>query len=136
MSDLRCLCGAIQVRVHGQPLAQFYCHCDDCQAVHGAAYVGIAVFPSQAVEVIKGTPTSWTYKSLPRERCASCGTYLIARVPDAELTGVKANLLPPGMFRPEFHIHCQHAVLPVVDGLPHYRALPAAFGGADDVVEW
>jgi hypothetical protein len=136
MSDILCLCGAIRLRIQGQPVAQFYCHCDDCQAVHGAAYVGVSVFASQAVEIIQGTPTSWTYRTLPRQRCAVCGTLLIARVPDSELTGVKANLLPPGMFRPAFHIHCRHAVLPVVDDLPHYRSLPAVFGGTDDVVDW
>lgn len=65
--DTRCLCGAIHLRIHHQPLA----HCDDCQAVHGASYVGIAVFPSDAVEVIRGAPISWTYKTLPRQRCSS-----------------------------------------------------------------
>lgn len=51
-------------------------------------------------------------------------------------TGVKANLLPLGTFTPAFHIHCQFAVLPVVDDLPHYASLPGVFGGTDDVVAW
>lgn len=135
-TDIRCLCGAIHLRLRDQPVAQFYCHCDDCQATHGASYVGVAVFPSDAVEVVQGETVSWTYKTLPRERCPTCGTFLIAQVPDSALTGVKANLLPPGMFKPEFHINCQYSVLPVVDDLPHFRSLPAGFGGDDHVVGW
>ncbi|MFY0663140.1 MAG: GFA family protein [Natronospirillum sp.] len=135
-TDISCLCGATHLRLNDQPVAQFYCHCDDCQATHGASYVGLAVFPSHAVEVLQGATVTWTYKTLPRERCPTCGTFLIAEVPDSDLTGVKANLLPPRMFTPAFHIHCQHAVLPIVDDLPHYRSLPADFGGSDDVVTW
>lgn len=135
-TDIQCLCGATQLRLYGQPVTQFYCHCDDCQATHGAAYVGVALFPADNIEVMQGMPISWTYKTLPRQRCRTCGTQLIAPVPGSELTGVKGNLLPPCLFVPEFHIHCQHAVLPVVDNLPHYCTMPEAFGGTDDVVAW
>ena len=44
--------------------------------------------------------------------------------------------LPAGCFQPQFHIQCQHAVLPVRDTLPHYRAFTAAFGGSDECVTW
>lgn len=134
--EVDCLCGAVKLQLEGEPIAQLYCHCDDCQAVHSAAYVGVAVFPSQAVKVVRGEPATWTHKTLPRQRCAICGTHLIARVPDTDVTAVKANLLPQGMFKPEFHIYCEYAVLPVKDDLPHYRSLPAAFGGSDEVVDW
>jgi hypothetical protein len=33
---LGCRCGAVELEVSGQPMVQFYCHCDGCQAVHGA----------------------------------------------------------------------------------------------------
>ena len=67
MSDLTvaCLCGSLQLRVSAAPLAGFYCHCADCRAAHGAAYVGVALYPSAAVEVIAGTAASFT---LRRER--------------------------------------------------------------------
>ena len=34
-----CRCGAVEIEITGEPIAQFYCHCDDCQIVHGGAYV-------------------------------------------------------------------------------------------------
>jgi hypothetical protein len=50
--------------------------------------------------------------------------------------GVSGFLLPANMFKPDFHIHCQHAVVPVKDPLPHFKALPASFGGNDETVGW
>lgn len=134
--EVGCLCGAVRMRLAGDPVEQFYCHCDDCQTVSGGAYVGVAVYPASAVTVIKGEPTTWTYKVLPRSRCASCGTQLYADVPGFDQRGVKANLLPPGTFKPEFHIQCQYALLPVRDGLPHFKGFPARFGGSDETVDW
>lgn len=134
--DISCLCGACTLRIDGEPVSQFYCHCDDCQAVHGAAYIGVAVYPSAAVQVVAGTPVPWTFKSMPRYRCPDCATYLYGKVPDADLTGIKANLLPAGVFRPAFHIQCQYALLPVVDSLPHYKAFPEVFGGTEERVDW
>jgi hypothetical protein len=40
------------------------------------------------------------------------------------------------MLKPAFHTHCQHAVLPVKDDLPHFKNLPARFGGTDETVDW
>ena len=119
--EVGCLCGEVRISLDGEPLSQLYCHCDDCQAVHGAAYVGVALFPSEAVKIIKGQPVKWTYKSNPRSRCKNCGTILYAEPPGKPFLGVKANLIPSGMFKPACHVQCQHAVLPVVDDLPHYK---------------
>jgi hypothetical protein len=85
---------------------------------------------------MQGSPVTWKYKVLPRQRCAACGTQLMAEVPGADQIGVKANLLPAGMFRPAFHIHCRFAVLPIQDALPHFTGLPAKFGGSDATVDW
>jgi hypothetical protein len=131
-----CLCGAVRIRIDGEPVAGFYCHCPDCRAAHGAAYVGVAVYPSAAVELVAGEVAIFTLESLPRAFCPRCGTRLFARVPGTDLTGVVAARLPEGAFRPEYHIHCRHALAPVRDGLAHYRALPPAFGGDEAQVDW
>jgi hypothetical protein len=99
-TEVSCLCGAVKLRLAGKPLAQFYCDCEDCQVVHGAACVPVAMFPSEAVTVTRGEATAWTYKAVHRHRCARCGTQLFAVMPGTGFTGVKGNLLPPGMFRP------------------------------------
>jgi hypothetical protein len=53
----------------GEPVEQFYCHCDDCQAISGGAYVGAPL-------------------------------------------------------------------LPIKDELPHFKGLPAKFGGSDETLAW
>ena len=135
-TELRCLCGAIQIQLSGKPTEQFYCHCDDCQATHGAAYTGVAVYPAAAVKVSEGQPATWTLTRLPRSRCAGCGTHLFAQVPSLGVCAVSANLLPVGEFRPQFHQQCRYAVLPVQDDLPHFASFPPQFGGTDERVEW
>jgi hypothetical protein len=37
-TEIQCLCGAIKVQIKGDPVEQFYCHCDDCQAASGGPY--------------------------------------------------------------------------------------------------
>jgi hypothetical protein len=30
-TPIQCLCGAVKMELTGEPIAQLYCHCDDCQ---------------------------------------------------------------------------------------------------------
>jgi hypothetical protein len=48
--------GEVEIELTGEPLVQFYCHCDDCQAVQGAAYAPESVYPSDAATVVRGGP--------------------------------------------------------------------------------
>jgi hypothetical protein len=131
-----CGCGAVQLEVLGEPMAQFFCHCDDCQAMHGAAYVSESVYPADAVRVTRGSPAQWMLKRNPRFLCPECGTRLFVDVLAFGVRGVNGYVLPAGEFTPSFHMHCRFAVLPVRDDLPHYAGLPAAFGGSDETVDW
>jgi hypothetical protein len=38
MTRVQCRCGATEIEIGAEPIVQFFCHCDDCQAVHGGAY--------------------------------------------------------------------------------------------------
>jgi hypothetical protein len=131
-----CRCGAVQLEISGEPLVQMYCHCDDCQAVHGAGYVPESVYPADAVRVVWGEPSSWKLKRNPRFTCRECGTRLFIDVLALRLRGVNGYVLPAGEFNPTFHMQCQFAVHPVRDGLPHYKGRPAKFGGTDETVDW
>ncbi len=135
-TTLSCRCGSVQLRVGAAPLAQFYCHCDDCRATSGGAFVPIALFSTDAVTLSGGDTFTWAYKTLPRTRCATCGTFLFGEPPGLGVRGVSGFLLSADMFKPAFHSHCQHAVLPVKDDLPHFKGLPASFGGSDEMVGW
>jgi hypothetical protein len=135
-TSIPCRCGAVEMSIRAAPLVQMYCHCDDCQAVHGAAYVPESVYPADAVEIVRGSPLTWKLKRSPRFTCGACGTRLFIDVIPLKLRGVNGTLLPKGEFRPTFHMQCQFAVLPMKDDLPHYKSRPARFGGSDETVDW
>jgi len=134
--ETQCRCGAVALQISGEPAVQLYCHCDDCQSAHGAAYVSSAIYPAEAVEVVRGEAVALVVRSTERMRCAACGTHLFSELPKVGMRSVNAYLLPAGMFKPQFHVQCQHAALPVVDDLPHYKGFPAAFGGREEFVAW
>ncbi len=131
-----CLCGAVRIRIDGEPVVGFYCHCPDCRAAHGAAYVGVALYPSAAVEVMAGEVATFAIQK-PAARVLRPLRHALVR-PCARRGShrVVATRLPEGAFRPAFHIHCGHALAPVRDDLPHYRALLPVFGGDDERVDW
>jgi hypothetical protein len=112
---------------------QYYCHCDDCQAVHGKGYP-VSLYLAEAVSVVYGETDSFTLRTTPRFRCKRCGTYLFAKV--AAYCGVNGELLPIGAFKPEFHIQCRYAAAPIQDGLPAFKGRPARFGGSDELMSW
>jgi hypothetical protein len=136
MRSISCLCGAVQVRLSGEAAVQFYCHCDDCQATSGGAYVALALYSADVVTQTKGELNTWTHKTMPRKQCTVCGTIVLAEVPGGKQIVIKANLLHAGDFKPAFHEQCQYALLPVKDDLPHYKGVPPEFGGTDEMVGW
>jgi hypothetical protein len=134
--ELQCHCGAVRVEVRGESIAHFFCHCDDCQRVHGAAYIPVAMYPLDAVKVTRGDPIAWKLRTTSRATCSACGTRIFAEVPQIGVRGVSGFLLPAGTFKPAFHMQCQFAVRPIKDDLPHFKGFPARFGGSDETVEW
>jgi hypothetical protein len=78
------------VQLTGEPMAQYVCHCDDCQAVHGKAYP-VALYPASAVAVTRGETGAFTLKTTPRTKCSRCGTYIFAEVPGYPFRGVNGG---------------------------------------------
>jgi hypothetical protein len=133
---VNCRCGQIEIEISAEPVAQFFCHCDDCQAVHGAAYAPESVYPADAVTIVNGEPASWTFKRNPRFFCRNCGTRLFIEVGVLKLRGLNGYLLASESFRPQFHMQCRFAVRPIRDDLPHYRSRAPQFGGSDERADW
>ena len=134
-TTVECSCGAVELKITGKAILQYVCHCDDCQAVHGKAY-SCSLYPASAVSIVRGETDAFTLRTAPRTKCKQCGTYLFAEVPGHPVRGLNADLLPAGMFNPEFHSQCRYAAAPVRDELPHYSGTPASFGGSDQIMEW
>lgn len=132
---IECRCSAVAVELSGDAIASFYCHCGDCQAVHGAAFVPVALYRTSSVSIVRGELQTWALRTTPRRTCGYCGTRMFAE-PNPRVRGVTGSLLRDGSFKPTFHIHCASAVVEVRDALPHFAGLPARMGGADAVVAW
>ncbi|MDO4682373.1 MAG: GFA family protein [Lautropia sp.] len=133
---LRCHCGHVKIALTAAPIAQVYCHCSDCRNAHAAAYVASALYPTDSVQVLEGTLHPRVLKNRPRMACSVCGTHLFSELPELDARSVNAFLLPPGVFQPQMHLHCQEAILPVEDDLPHHRDWPPSHGGSEDGVGW
>lgn len=139
MLTFTCPCDAIAMAIQDAPhapLAQFFCHCDDCRKMTSGAYAAESVYRQDAVTVTRGTPAVWTLQRNPRHFCATCGGRLFIEIVGRKMVGVNGFYLPAGSFTPQFHVNCRFAIRPVRDDLPHYAGMPAAFGGSDDRVDW
>ncbi len=76
----RCMCGAIQYQLSGEPKTAAVCHCRDCRRSAGAPMVAWAMFPDTALTVTKGNPkTINSSGTAMRSFCADCGTGLFYR---------------------------------------------------------
>jgi len=132
---VRCGCGAVEVQLTGEPMSQYVCHCDDCQAVHGKAYP-VALYAASAVGVTHGETSTFALRTTPRTKCSRCGTYLFAEVPGYPYRGVNGDLLPQGGFKAEFHVQCRYAAIRIPDELPHYKDTPSKFRGSGELMSW
>ncbi|PSJ36797.1 GFA family protein [Allosphingosinicella deserti] len=134
--EARCPCGSVTLQLEGEPLGQVFCHCDDCQNAHGAAYVPRAIYPVGSVTVAAGATSSWVNRVRTMIICSACGSHLYGEIDGTPFRGVNAGLFPPGKFKPRAHIHTRYAVAPVVDDLPHYRDIPSEHGGTGELIGW
>ena len=134
--NIECHCGQVKIKLSGNPVADLYCHCSDCQRIAGGGYVPYSIYPHAAVEVTEGKTFKWALKDNHRTRCGNCGTYLFGDPAGMGVHGISAYLLPPGVFNPQLHIMCKDALMPIEDGLPHFAGFPAQLGGTDERVDW
>lgn len=134
-SSVHCKCGAVEVQINGEPMAQYYCHCDDCQRVHGGAYA-VSLYKSAAVTIARGETVDFVLKTTPRTKCSRCEMFLFAEVPGYNVRGLNAELLPKRNFNPQFHLQCALVPHPIADDLPHFKGLPSEFGGTGELMKW
>jgi hypothetical protein len=71
-----CFCGAVVVRVTGEPLKMGYCHCRSCRSWSAGPVNAFTLWPNANVEVIKGAEHLATF--VKSERPSSRA---IARIP-------------------------------------------------------
>jgi hypothetical protein len=132
-----CFCGAVEIRVTGEPNAMGYCHCRSCRSWSGGPVNAFTLWPPGAVEVTKGAENVATYqktKRSDRQFCRLCGGHLMTAHPEWKIIDVFAGTIPELSFVPQVHINYAETVLPMRDGLPKLKDFPADLGGSGEVV--
>lgn len=143
MSDAKtyhgaCFCGAVQLRVSGEPEAMGYCHCEDCRHWSAGPVNAFTLWKPEAVEVVQGADILGSYHRTPaslRQWCRSCGGHVLTEHPGMGLVDVYAAILPDLAFEPALHVHYQESVLRIADGLPKMRDVPAELGGTGETLD-
>jgi len=129
----RCFCGAVEVRVSGEPAAMGYCHCESCQQWSASPVNAFTLWSPSAVTITRGADQlasfSKTERSI-RKWCKSCGGHVLTVHPGWDLIDVYAAVLPDLPFKAMLHVNYADSVLPLKDGLPKQQDFPAEMGGS------
>ena len=129
----RCFCGAVQFTVTGEPAAMGYCHCESCRTWSAGPVNAFTLWKPEAVRVTQGADSIGVFAKTPnseRKWCTRCGGHLFTAHPEWQLVDVYAALIPGFSYQPGVHVNYQETRLPMRDGLPKIKDLPAEMGGS------
>lgn len=141
----RCFCGAVQFTLTGEPEAMAYCHCESCRRWSAAPVSAFTLWDPVKLTIIKGKENTVSFSGNPlandesvyseRKWCRSCGGHIFTVHPKMQLVDVPSAVIESLSFKPAFHVHYQEKVLPINDGLPKFKDLPAGAGGSDEKLD-
>jgi hypothetical protein len=123
--------------VSGEPVASGFCHCGDCRAWAAAPINAFTLWKPESVKITKGAENIGMFAKTPRSHrkfCKVCGGHLLTEHPQMGLVDVYAAVIPLLPHDPHVHVHYQESVLPIRDGLPKMKDLPAAMGGSGETL--
>ena len=126
-----CFCGTVQFTVTGDPAAMGYCHCESCRSWSAAPVNAFTLWHPGALQVTKGADNIGTYNKTDRSYrkwCRTCGGHLFTEHPGMGLTDIYAASIPTYPYKAG--IHYAETRLPMRDGLPKMKDLPAEMGGS------
>lgn len=133
-----CFCGAVQLAVSGEPAAMGYCHCNSCRKWSAGPVNAFILWKPESVRVTQGADNLATYNQTEksfRKWCRICGGHVLTEHPTMGVIDVYAAVLPEFPFKPAMHANYQESVLPMKDGLPKFKDLPAEVGGSGERME-
>ncbi len=128
----KCFCGAVEIKVDGDPVGAGYCHCGSCRSWSAGPVNAFTLWKKSAVTVTKGDENVGTFHKTEqsyRKWCKSCGGHLFTEHPEWDLIDVYAATIPEFPFKPGVHVNYERTVLRMKDGLPKMKDFPAELGG-------
>jgi hypothetical protein len=132
-----CFCGAVEFTVSGDPVAAGYCHCGSCRTWSAGPVNAFSLWPPDAVKVTKGADHIGVYNKSEqsyRKFCTTCGGHVFTAHPPWNLVDVYTAVIPDFPFEPKVHVHYAGTVLPMKDGLPKFKDVPADMGGSGETL--
>ena len=132
-----CFCGAVQIQVTGDAEAMGYCHCSSCRSWSAGPVNAFSLWKPENVRVGEGAEHVATFSKTAfseRQYCTKCGGHVMTRHPPIGLIDVYAATIPTLHFKPGVHINYAETVLPMRDGLPKLKDIPAELGGSGQQV--
>jgi len=132
-----CFCGAVEIRVSGEPAAMGYCHCTSCRAWSASPVNAFTLWAPSAVTVTRGAELVGAFSKNPRsirKWCKSCGGHLFTEHPEWQVIDVYAAVLEGFAFQANLHVNYAETVLPMRDGLPKQHDYPKEMGGTGTLV--
>jgi hypothetical protein len=129
----RCFCGAVELKVSGEPAGMGYCHCASCRSWSASPINGFTLWAASAVTITRGADQIGFYSKTPfsvRKWCKSCGGHLLTEHPTVGLVDVYAATIPGFAFKAGVHVNYADTVLHMHDGLPKQKDFPAELGGS------
>ena len=132
-----CFCGAVEIKVTGEPVAAGYCHCASCRSWSAAPVNAFSLWKNEAVTVVRGADNVGTYHKTERSYrkfCKACGGHLMTEHPQWGLIDVYAATIPTYRHAPQLHVNYSETVLRMKDGLPKMKDVPKEMGGSGETV--
>ncbi len=132
-----CFCGEVQFQVTGDPAGMGYCHCASCRHWSAGPVNAFTLWKPEALKITQGAGSIGTFNKTPisyRKWCTKCGGHVFTDHPTLGLVDVYAAMLPTLKFEPGVHVHYQETVLPIRDGKPKMKDMPAEMGGSGVVL--
>lgn len=132
-----CFCGEVKFQVSGEPAAMGYCHCDSCRRWSAGPVNAFSLWPPESFKVLTGKDQIGTFhltEQSYRKWCKNCGGHVFTDHPKMGLVDVYVANLPDLDFKPALHVHYQESVLPIHDGLPKMKDVPAEMGGSGETL--
>jgi hypothetical protein len=129
----QCFCGAVEVRVVGEPATMGYCHCSSCRKWSAGPVNAFTLWLPNAVSITRGADQVASFSKSPnsiRKWCKACGGHLLTEHLVFGLIDVYAAMIPGVPFHPMVHVNYAETVLPMRDGLPKLEGFPKELGGS------
>jgi len=103
-----CFCGAVKLKVSGEPVAMGYCHCASCRSWSAGPVNAFSLWKPECVTVTQGANHIGTFAKTPaseRKWCMRCGGHLMTAHPAWNLVDGYAATIPSFSCKPGVHVH-------------------------------